>query len=52
MSELRVDGSDDSHKNGELYKDLLVPYLQSLHKKQVEQGVTDEGVDPEWKYPF
>jgi hypothetical protein len=43
---------DGRYKNGELYKELLIPYLEDLHKKQVEQGLTGDGPDPEWKYPY
>ncbi|KAK1921161.1 hypothetical protein DB88DRAFT_499855 [Papiliotrema laurentii] len=45
-------GEVDTHKNGALYKDLLVPYLEELHKKQVAEGLAVDGVDPEWKYPY
>lgn len=44
--------TDGRHKNGDLYKELLIPYLEDLHKKQVEQGLTTDGPDPEWKYPY
>ena len=49
MNEART---DSRHKNGDLYKELLIPYLEELHKKQVEQGLTGDGPDPEWRYPY
>lgn len=44
--------ADDRHKNGDLYKELLIPYLLELHRDQVARGLTTDEPDLEWKYPY
>ncbi|KAF3798175.1 hypothetical protein GCG54_00010521 [Colletotrichum gloeosporioides] len=39
------------HKGRHLYADVLLPYLDDLHKKQVTSGMCDEGQLPS-KFPF
>ncbi|KAJ3960901.1 hypothetical protein N0V92_002455 [Colletotrichum tropicale] len=39
------------HKGRHLYADVLLPYLDDLHKKQVKSGMCEDGKLPS-KFPF
>ncbi|KAI5476635.1 hypothetical protein MNV49_007413 [Pseudohyphozyma bogoriensis] len=46
------------YKGADLYVPILMPYLEELHRKQIEDGVVKQNADGDWeanedrKYPF